>query len=179
MVTKARVNQKASFTELFWSNKEVSGRCSFLPNSNIKYGVRTHMSQKAAGHHGRFPLTLLQLWQKVVTVEVMQLLQVSKDDASLAPKILGNVLSVQQREVVSQDVIQWADILPLCDHQLFQHPLQPPETIKTNRCWFNFLNTTWTYNKEEKKALNLNMKLHLFTVLSKKNNTTYHSSLLA
>lgn len=64
------------------------------------------MSEEAAGHHGRLPLAGLQLWQEVVAVEVVQLLQVAEDDTSLAPEVLGDVRSVQQGEVVGQDVAQ-------------------------------------------------------------------------
>lgn len=64
------------------------------------------MSEEAAGHHGRFPLAGLQLWQEVVAVEVVQLLQVAEDDTSLAPEVLGDVRSVQQGEVVGEDVGQ-------------------------------------------------------------------------
>lgn len=35
--------------------------------------VVTDMSEEAAGHHGRFPLTRLQFWEEVVAVKVMQL----------------------------------------------------------------------------------------------------------
>lgn len=35
--------------------------------------VMTDMSEEAAGHHGRFPLTRLQFWEEVVAVEVVQL----------------------------------------------------------------------------------------------------------
>ena len=81
------------------------------------------MSEKATGHHGRLPLAGLQLWQKVVAVEVIKLLQVPEDNASLAPEVLGDVWSVQQGEVVGQDVAQRADVLPLCEHQLLQDTL--------------------------------------------------------
>lgn len=90
------------------------------------YTVPTHMSEKAASHHGRVPLAGLQLWQEVVAVEVIKLLQVAEDDASFAPQVLGDVWSVRQGEVVGQDVAQGADILPFCVHQLFQDTLQPP-----------------------------------------------------
>lgn len=85
-----------------------------------------HMSEEAAGHHARLPLAGLQLWQEVVAVEVIQLLQVAEDDASLAPEVLGDVGPFQQGVVVSQDVTQGADVLSLCEHQLLQHTLQPP-----------------------------------------------------
>ncbi len=68
--------------------------------------ICTHMSEKAAGHHGGLPLASLQLWQEVVAVEVVKLLQVAEDDASLAPEVLGDVWSVQQGEVMGQDVAQ-------------------------------------------------------------------------
>lgn len=64
------------------------------------------MSKKAAGHHGGLPLAGLQLWQEVVAMEVVKLLQVAEDDTSLASEILGDVWSVQQGEVVGQDVAQ-------------------------------------------------------------------------
>lgn len=70
------------------------------------YTVTTHMSEEAAGHHGGLPLAGLQLWQEVVAVEVVKLFQIAKDDASLAPEVLGDVWSVQQGEVVGQDVAQ-------------------------------------------------------------------------
>lgn len=92
-----------------------------LDNINSPY-----MSEKAAGHHGSIPLTGLQLWQEVVTVEIIELLQVAEDDASLAPQVLRDVWSVQQGEVVGQDVAQGADILSFCVHQLLQDTLQPP-----------------------------------------------------
>lgn len=92
------------------------------------------MSEKAAGHHAGLPLAGLQLWQKVVTVEVVKLLQVTEDDPSLAPEVLGDAWSVQQGEVVGQDVAQRAHVLPLCEQQLLQDSLQPPvtEQISTN-----------------------------------------------
>lgn len=89
------------------------------------------MSEKAAGRHGRLPVTGLQLRQEVVAVEAVKLLQVAEDDASLAPEVLGDVRSVQQGEVVGQDVAQGADVLPLCGHQLLQDPLQPPDDTET------------------------------------------------
>lgn len=64
------------------------------------------MSEEAAGHHGGFPVAGLQLRQEVVAVKVIQLLQVAKNDTSLAPEVLGDVWSVQQGEVVGQDVAQ-------------------------------------------------------------------------
>lgn len=71
----------------------------------MNYGS-AHMSEEAARHHGRLSLAGLQLWQEVAAVEVVQFLQVAKDDASLAPKVLGDVGSVQQGEVVGEDVGQ-------------------------------------------------------------------------
>lgn len=95
--------------------------------------VTAHMSEEAAGHHGGLPLAGLQLGQEVVAVEVVEFLQVAEDDASLAPEVLGDVWSVQQGEVVGQDVAQRADVLPLCEHQLLQDTLQPPgDTNRTN-----------------------------------------------
>lgn len=85
-----------------------------------------HMSEEAAGHHGSVPLAGLQLRQEVVAVEVVQLLQVAKDDAPLAPQVLGDVGSVQQGEVVGEDIGQRADVLPLGEQQLLQDSLQPP-----------------------------------------------------
>lgn len=64
------------------------------------------MSEEAAGHHGRFPLAGLQLWQEVVAVEVIELLQVTEYHSSLAPEVLGDIWSVQQGEVVGEDVAQ-------------------------------------------------------------------------
>lgn len=64
------------------------------------------MSEEAAGHHASLPLAGLQLWKEVMTVEVVKLLQVTEDDPSLAPEVLGDIWSVQQGEVVGQDVAQ-------------------------------------------------------------------------
>lgn len=97
------------------------------------YSVAAHMSEEAAGHHGGLSLAGLQLGQEVVAVEVVEFLQVAEDDTSLAPEVLGDVWSVQQGEVVGQDVAQRADVLPLCEHQLLQDTLQPPgDTNRTN-----------------------------------------------
>lgn len=90
-----------------------------------------HMSEEAASHHGGVVLAGLQLRQEVVAVEVVELLQVAKDDASLASQVLGNVGSVQQREVVGEDVGQRADVLSLGKQHLLQDSLQPP--VKTNK----------------------------------------------
>lgn len=84
------------------------------------------MSEEAARHHGRLSLAGFQLWQEVVAVEVVQFLQVAEDDASLAPQVLGDVGSVQQGEVVGEDVGQRAHVLPLREHQLLQDSLQSP-----------------------------------------------------
>lgn len=92
--------------------------------------VSAHMSEEAACHHGGVPLAGLQLRQEVVAVEVVQLLQVAKDDAPLAPQILGDVGSVQQGEVVGEDIGQRADVLPLSEQQLLQDSLQPPGQTK-------------------------------------------------
>lgn len=70
----------------------------------ISHKVVTDVSEETAGHHGRFPLTGLQFWQEVVAVEVVQLFQIAKDDASLAPEVLGDVGAVQQGEVMGEDV---------------------------------------------------------------------------
>lgn len=88
--------------------------------------MATDVSEETASHHGRFPLTGLQLREEVVAVEVAQLLQISKDDASLAPEVLGDVRSVQQGEVMGEDVAKGADVLSLCEQQLLQDALQPP-----------------------------------------------------
>lgn len=96
------------------------------------------MSEKAARHHGRIPLTGLQFRQKVVAVEVVKLLQISKDNASLSPQVLGDVWSVQQGEVVGQDVAKGANILPFCKHKLLQDTLQPPSDTKTTH-FFNMI----------------------------------------
>lgn len=88
--------------------------------------VVTDMSEETASHHGRISLTGLQLREEVVAVEVAQLLQVSKDDASLAPEVLGDVRSVQQGEVMGEDVAKGADVFSLCEQQLLQDALQPP-----------------------------------------------------
>lgn len=89
------------------------------------------MSEEAAGHHGSVTLAGLQLWQEVVTVEVVQLLQVAEDDAPLPSQVLGDVSSVQQGEVVGEDVGQRADVLPLGEQKLLQDSLQPP--VQTDR----------------------------------------------
>lgn len=88
------------------------------------------MSEEAAGHHGWLPLTGLQLWQEIMAVKVKKLLQVSKDDPSFPPEVLGYVQPVHQGEVVSQNVTQRAYVLPLCEHQLLHHTLQPPGNEK-------------------------------------------------
>ena len=93
------------------------------------------MSEKAAGHHGRLLLAGLQLWQEVVAVEAVKLLQVPEDDASLAPEVLGDVRSVQQGEVVGQDVAERSYVLPLRDHQLLQDTLQPPDDTNTTQIY--------------------------------------------
>lgn len=59
-------------------------------------------------------------------MEVVQLFQIAKDDAPLAPEVLGDVWSVQQGEVVGEDVAKRADIFSLCQQQLLQDTLQPP-----------------------------------------------------
>lgn len=92
-----------------------------------------HMSEEAASHHGGVALAGLQLGQEVVAVEVVQLLQVAEDDASLASQVLGNVGSVQQGEVVGEDVGQRADVLPLGEQQLLQDSLQPPAQTNGKR----------------------------------------------
>lgn len=90
-----------------------------------------HMSEEAARHHGRLSMAGFQLWQEVAAVEVVQFLQVAKDDASLAPQVLGDVGSVQQGEVVGEDVGQRAHVLPLREHQLLQDSLQSPRKEQT------------------------------------------------
>lgn len=86
----------------------------------------TDVSEETAGHHGRFPLTGLQFWEEVAVMEVMQLLEIAKDDASLAPEVLGDVCSVQQGEIMGEDVAKGADVFSLCEQQLLQDTLQPP-----------------------------------------------------
>lgn len=131
--------------------------------------VATYMSEKATSHHGRLPLTCLKLWQEVVTVEVIKFLQVTEDDPSLAPEVLGNVWSVQQGEVVGQDVAQWADILSLCEDQLLQDTLQPPDEtgqVKSSH-WPEFnLNKTrkafWFINKSKVGSAGLEQIIEVY-----------------
>lgn len=86
--------------------------------------MKTNMSEEAAGHQSGFPLTGLELRQEVVAVEVIQLFQVSKNDAPLSSQVLGDVGSVQQGKVVSEDVAQRANVVPLRVQQLLQDSLQ-------------------------------------------------------
>lgn len=86
----------------------------------------TYVSQEAASHPERSVLTALQLTQEVVLVEVVELFQIPKDDAPLAPEVLGHVDPLHLREVILSNVTQSPHILPLCGQQLLHDPLQFP-----------------------------------------------------
>lgn len=56
-------------------------------------------------------------------MEIPQLLQVSKDDASFPPKVLGEVDAIHLRKVVFTDVPQGSNIFSLCgDHFIDDMP---------------------------------------------------------
>lgn len=84
------------------------------------------MSEEAAAHSERLAPAALQLPEEGEAVEVVELLQVAEDAATLAPQGLGHVGPLQQRGVVSHDVRQRAHVLPLRQQQLLHDPLQSP-----------------------------------------------------
>ena len=55
----------------------------------------------------------LQLLQEVPTVEVPQFLHVPENDAALPPQVLGQVQALHLGEIVLNDVVERADVLPL------------------------------------------------------------------
>lgn len=59
-----------------------------------------------------------QLPQEILAVEVIEFLQVSKNDTALPPQVLRKVCALHLRKVALDDVAQRFHVLPLCGHHL-------------------------------------------------------------
>lgn len=70
----------------------------------------------------RMAATVLQFPQEILAVEVVDLLQIPKNDASLSPQLLWQVHPLHFREIVVKDVAQRSHILLLCHHH-FLHDM--------------------------------------------------------
>lgn len=64
----------------------------------------THVSQEPAARRQGAVLAALQLREEMLAVEVIELLQVPKDNAALPSKVLGQVRSFHFRKVVVDDI---------------------------------------------------------------------------
>lgn len=71
------------------------------------------MSEEAAADGQRAVCARLQVLEEVLAVEVPQLLHVAKDDGALPPQVLRQVQPLHLREVVLDDVVEGAHVLPL------------------------------------------------------------------
>lgn len=98
----------------------------------------THVSQEAAADPAQLFGTGLKRWEEGEEVEIMELLQVAEDAATLAPEALGHVGPLQLGDVVRRDVAQRAHVLPLRGQQLLRDPLQlpVPHTVHKLPRWF-------------------------------------------
>lgn len=76
------------------------------------------MHEKVMRNLERVPLTSLHLPQEVLTVELIDLLNVPKDDAALPPQGLRYIWALELRDVVLYDILQGQDIVPLCLYHL-------------------------------------------------------------
>lgn len=79
---------------------------------------QTYMHEKVMRNLERVPLTSLHLPQEVLTVELIDLLNVPKDDAALPPQGLRYIWALELRDVVLYDILQGQDIVPLCLYHL-------------------------------------------------------------
>lgn len=77
-----------------------------------------YVPQEAVADAQRVVAAALELPQKVLTVEVIEFLQVPKNDAALPPQVLGQIQALHLREVAFNDVTQRPDVLPLRGHHL-------------------------------------------------------------
>lgn len=77
-----------------------------------------YVPQEAVADAQRVVAAALELSQEVLTVEVIELLQVPKNDAALPPQVLGQIQALHLREVAFNDVAQRPDVLPLRGHHL-------------------------------------------------------------
>lgn len=85
----------------------------------------------------RVPLTSLHLPQEVLTVELIDLLNVPKDDAALPPQGLRYIWALELRDVVLYDILQRQDIVPLCLYHL-PHDVGQCSVVQHKRVKFQF-----------------------------------------
>lgn len=95
------------------------------------------MHKKVMRNLERVPLTSLHLPQEVLTVELIDLLNVPKDDAALPPQGLRYIWALELRDVVLYDILQRQDIVPLCLYHL-PHDVGQCSVVQHKRVKFQF-----------------------------------------
>lgn len=78
----------------------------------------SYMSQEAMADTQWMVATVLQLPQEVLAVEVIEFLQVPKNDTPLSPQVLGQIGPLHLREVTRYGIVQGANVLLLRPHHL-------------------------------------------------------------
>ena len=76
------------------------------------------MSEKVMSDKERVVFTSFQLPQKVLRMELVDLLHVAKYDISLATHQLRHIHTLQLGDVVLDDVLQRAGVVTFCLHHL-------------------------------------------------------------
>lgn len=77
-----------------------------------------YVSEEAVADPQRVVAAALELSQEILAVEVIEFLQVPKDDAAFATQVLGEVETLHLGEVAIDDVAKRPDVLPLRGHHL-------------------------------------------------------------
>lgn len=72
-----------------------------------------YVSQEAVADPQWVVAAALKLSQEVLAVEVIEFLQVSKNDAALPTQVLGEVEALHLREVAVDDVAKRSHVFPL------------------------------------------------------------------
>lgn len=86
----------------------------------------SYVIKEAASGSQRLRLTGLQLLLEVLTVKVVEFLQITENSPSLTTQILWDIWSGQQGIIMSQDVSQRANVLHLRQQELLHDPLKLP-----------------------------------------------------
>lgn len=77
-----------------------------------------YVSEEAVADPQRVVAAALELSQEVLAVEVVEFLQVPKNDAALPTQVLGEVEALHLREVTIDDVAKRPHVFPLCGYHL-------------------------------------------------------------
>lgn len=89
-----------------------------LEEPNPREKVLPYMSEEAVADPQRVVAAALKLSQEVLAVEVIEFLQVPKNDAAFPTQVLGEVEALHLREVAIDDVAKRPHVFPFRGYHL-------------------------------------------------------------